>query len=158
MATLTRWEPIREWADMRSNMDRMMERFFEDPFFANAPTWSQRNGGAWNLALDVAEDPDHYIVKASVPGINPEDIEITLTDNVLTIKGETKEEKESQETNWHVRERRYGNFMRSVTLPASVDANKVEATNENGVLTLRVPKAEAVKPKKITVKSTVNAS
>jgi HSP20 family protein len=158
MATLTRWEPIREWADMRSNMDRMMERFFEDPFSGNAPAWSQRNGGAWNLALDVAEDADHYIVKASVPGLNPEDIEITLANNVLTIKGETKEEKESKEINWHVRERRYGSFMRNVTLPASVDANKVEATNENGVLTLRIPKAEAVKPKKIAVKSTVNAS
>ena len=158
MTTLTRWEPIREWADMRSNMDRMMGRFFEDPFFANTSAWSQRNGGAWSLPLDVAEDADHYIVKASVPGINPEDIDITLTDNVLTIKGETKEEKESQETNWHVRERRYGSFMRSVTLPASIEADKVEATNENGVLTLRIPKAEAVKPKRITVKNTVAGS
>lgn len=156
MTTLTRWEPFRELADMRRNMDRMMERFFEDPIFGSAPAWSQRNGGAWSLALDVAEDADNYIVKASVPGINPDDIEITLTDNVLTIKGETKEETESKETNWHVRERRYGTFMRSVTLPASVDVDRVEATNENGVLTLRLPKSEAVKPKKIAVKNTVS--
>jgi HSP20 family protein len=155
MTTLTRWEPLRELTDMRRTMDRMMDRFFEDPFAANTPAWNQRNGGAWNLALDVAEDPDHYIVKASVPGINPEEIEITLTDNVLTIKGETKDETESKETNWHVRERRYGSFMRSVTLPQPVNADQVEATNEHGVLTLRLPKAEAVKPKKIAVKNTV---
>lgn len=159
MTTLTRWEPIRELADMRRNMERMMDRFWEDPFFAGAPTWSQqRNGGAWSLALDVAEDADHYIVKASVPGINPDDIEVTLTDNVLTIRGETKAENETKETNWHVRERRYGAFMRSVNLPAPVDVDKVEATNEYGVLTLRLPKAEAVKPKKIAIKNTVNAS
>jgi HSP20 family protein len=140
-------------------MDRVMERFFEEPFFSGAPTWSQqRNGGAWNLALDVAEDADAYTVKASVPGINPDDIEITLTDNVLTIKGETKTERENKETNWHVRERRYGSFMRSVTLPATVDADKVEATNEHGVLTLRLPKAETVKPKRISIKNTVNGS
>ena len=156
MTTLSRWEPVRELADMRRNMDRMMERFFEDPGFGNTPAWSQRNGGAWSLALDVAEDADNYIVKASVPGINPDDIEITLTDNVLTIKGESKAETESKETNWHVRERRYGSFMRSVTLPASVEVDRVEATNENGVLTLRLPKSEAIKPKRISVKNTVN--
>lgn len=154
MTTLTRWEPFRELTDMRRSMDRMMERFFEDPF-VSTPLWTQRNGGAWSLALDVAEDADNYVVKASVPGINPDDIEITLTDNVLTIKGEVKEETETKETNWHVRERRYGSFMRSVTLPAPVEADKVEATNEHGVLTLRLPKAEAVKPKRITVKNTI---
>jgi len=120
--------------------------------------WPQRNGAAWNLAVDVAEDADTYIVKASVPGINPEEIEIALTDNVLTIKGETREEHESKETNWHVRERRYGNFMRSITLPHPVNAEQVEATNEHGVLTLRLPKAEAAKPKKIAVRNTVQNS
>jgi HSP20 family protein len=158
MTTLTRWEPFRELADMRRNMDRVMERFIEEPLFASGPTWTQRNGGAWSLALDVSEDADNYVVKASVPGINPDEIEITLTDNVLTIKGESKEETESKETNWHLRERRYGSFVRSVALPAPVDADKVEATNEHGVLTLRLPKAEAVKPKKITVKNTFSAN
>jgi HSP20 family protein len=142
MATLTRWQPLHELATMRNDMDHLMERFFVDPFFGNAPVWSQRNGSAWNLALDVAEDADFYIVKASIPGINPEDLDITLTDNVLTIKGETKAEQEAKETNWHVRERRYGTFMRSVTLPAPVEADKVEAFNEHGVLTLRIPNRE----------------
>jgi HSP20 family protein len=156
MTSLTRWEPFRELTDMRRTMDRMMERFFEDPFFASIPAWPQRNGTAWNLAVDVAEDDDNFIVKASVPGINPEDIEVTLTDNVLTIKGEMREENESKETNWHLRERRYGSFMRSITLPQPVNADQVEAINEHGVLTLRLPKTEAVKPKKIAVRSTVN--
>jgi HSP20 family protein len=158
MTTLTRWQPIRELVTLRNDMDNLMERFFAEPFFGNAPTWSQRNGGAWHLALDVAEEADHYLVKASIPGINPNDLEITLTDNVLTIKGETKEEHAAKETNWHVRERRYGTFLRSVTLPAPVEADKVEATNEYGVLTLRIPKAEAVKAKKIAVKSPVNGN
>jgi HSP20 family protein len=145
-------------SDMRRNMDRMMERFFDDRFFAGTPAWTGREGDAWSLALDVAEDDNQYIVKASVPGINPDDIEITLTDNVLTIKGETKNETESKETNWHVRERRYGSFTRSVTLPAPIEADKVEATNEHGVLTLHLPKAEAVKPKKIAIKSAINGN
>jgi HSP20 family protein len=158
MTSLTRWEPLREMAEMRRNMDRMMERFFDEPFFANFATWTPRENGAWSLPLDLAEDAESYVVKASLPGINPDEIEITLTDNVLTIKGENKEESESKESNWHVRERRYGSFMRSVTLPAPIEADKVEATNEHGVLTLRLPKAEAVKPKKIVVKTTVNAN
>jgi HSP20 family protein len=156
MATLTRWQPIRELATMRNDMDRMMERFFEDSLLGNASAWSQGNGGAWTLALDVAEDADYYLVRASIPGINPDDLEITLTNNVLTIKGETKEEPAAPQTHWHVRERHYGTFLRSVTLPAPVEADQVEATNEHGVLTLRIPKAEAIKPKKIAVKAAVN--
>ncbi|HMN30557.1 MAG TPA: Hsp20/alpha crystallin family protein [Caldilineaceae bacterium] len=158
MTTLTRWEPLREMADMRRNMDRMMERFFEDPFYSASPAFAQRNGGSWSLALDVSEDADQYTIKASLPGVNPNDIEITLTDNILTVKGEIKDESESKEQNWHLRERRYGSFVRSVALPAPVDADKVTAHNENGVLTLTLPKAEAVKPKKIAVTSTVSSN
>ena len=80
-----------------------------------------------------------------------------LTDNVLTIKGEMRADKEINEENYHLRERRFGSFVRSVTLPTAVDADKIEAVNENGVLTLTLPKAEAVKPKKIEVKKLVNA-
>lgn len=158
MTTLTRWDPIRELSDMRRTMDRIMDRFFDEPLSGNLAAFPQRNGNAWSLPIDVAEDADAYTIKASVPGINPEQIEITLNDNVLTIKGETSSESESKETNWHVRERRYGSFSRSVTLPTSVNADAVEATNENGVLTLRLPKTEAAKPKRIAIKSTVNGS
>lgn len=145
MTTLTRWEPFREMA----NLSRMMDRFFDEPFGEMPVLW--RRGDGYNLALDVAEQEDKYIVKASVPGIKPEDVEITLTDNVLTIKGETKEE------NYHLRERRFGSFMRSIALPNSVDADKIEAVNEHGVLTLTLPKAEAVKPKRIEVKKMIES-
>jgi HSP20 family protein len=83
-------------------------------------------------------------------------VEITLADNVLTIKGETKQESDTTEKNYHVRERHYGSFMRSVTLPIAVNADKIEATHENGVLTLHLPKTEAAQPKRISVKTTVN--
>jgi HSP20 family protein len=149
MTTLTRWEPFRELASLRNAMDRAFGDTFEFP-----RQWERQ--ATWGPALDVVEKEDSYIVKASVPGVAPEDVEITLTDNVLTIKGETKEDKEDKQENYHVRERHYGSFMRSITLPTTVEADKVEAVNEQGVLTLTLPKSEAVKPKKIAVKSTVN--
>jgi HSP20 family protein len=151
MTTLTRWEPFREMA----NLSRVMDRFFDEPFGEMPVLW--RRGDGYNLALDVAEQDDKYVVKASVPGIKPEDVEITLTDNVLTIKGETKAENEIKEENYHLRERRFGSFVRSIALPNSVDAEKIEAVNENGVLTLTLPKAEAVKPKRIEVKKMIES-
>ncbi|GIK72427.1 MAG: Hsp20/alpha crystallin family protein [Caldilinea sp.] len=152
MTNITRWEPYRELATMR----QMLDRFFEDDF-ARFPSLWERRSDTMSLALDVAEKDDAFIVKASVPGVPAEDVEVTLTDNVLTIKGEMKADKEINEENYHLRERRFGSFMRSVTLPTAVDADKIEAVNENGVLTLTLPKAEAVKPKKIEVKKLVNA-
>ena len=150
MNNLTRWEPVRELQTMRS----LMDRFFDEPFFSAPQLWSQR-GENFPVPLDVIEEDGQYIVKASMPGVNPEEVEITLTENVLTIKGETKRESESSESNYHVRERHYGSFMRHVTLPATVNADEVEASFENGVLSLRVPKTEAAKPKKIAVRKTV---
>lgn len=152
MTSITRWDPYRELATMR----QVLDRFFEDDF-ARFPSLWERRPEAMSLALDVAEKEDAFVVKASVPGVAPEDVEVTLTDNVLTIKGETKSDKEINEENYHLRERRFGAFVRSVTLPTAVDAEKIEAVNENGVLTLTLPKAEAVKPKKIEVKKVVAA-
>jgi HSP20 family protein len=151
MNAMTRWDPFREMETFREAMDRM----FDEPWRSQAGLGLQRSEG-FPLALDVAEDNSAYIVKASIPGVDPEQIEITLTDNVLTIKGETKSEQDSGDKNYHVRERRFGSFMRSVTLPMPVDTEKVEATHENGVLTLRLPKTEAVKPKRISVNKTIS--
>jgi HSP20 family protein len=106
-------------------------------------------------ALDVAEEEGAYIVKASLPGVKPEEVEITVADNRLTLKGEVKADKEVKEENYHLRERHYGSFMRAMTLPTGVDTEKMEAVHENGVLTLRLPKSETVKPKKIAVKTVV---
>lgn len=151
MNNLTRWEPFRELQTMRS----MMDRFFDEPFFSAPHLWSQR-GENFSVPLDVIEEEGQYIVKASMPGITPEDVEITLTDNVLTIKGETKRESEDTQANYHVRERQYGSFMRQIALPMQIDSEHVEATHENGVLTLRLPKSESAKPKKIPVRTVVN--
>lgn len=140
---LTRWDPLREMMVVRKSMDRDLSL---------APTsWKSFN---WSVALDVAESDDDYIVKASLPGINPDDLEITFSDNRLTIKGELKEDKEFDEAHYHLRERRYGSFTRSIKLPSGIESDKIEAKYESGVLKLHLPKVEDVKPKKITVKTT----
>jgi HSP20 family protein len=149
MSNLTRWDPFRELWSVRNMMDRMMDRWLE-------PTWSLTTDwqpASWDLALDVAETEDHYVVKASLPGMDPDDLEITYNNNLLTIKGEVKEEKDVDEQRYHLRERRYGTFSRSITLPATVKADAIEASYETGVLTLRLPKAEEAKPKRIPVHS-----
>lgn len=123
--------------------DRMLDDMLTMP--------EERTTRAWGMAVDVAENDDSFLVKASVPGIDPDDIEITLTDNVLTIQGETRAEEEMEEENYHLRERRFGRFARSITLPSQIDADAVEASYEKGVLTLHVPKAEEVKPRRIQI-------
>ena len=150
MTTLTRWEPWREMATLR----RAFEPFFEEPFAARLlPRWRLDE---FEPEVDVAEDENAYIVKATIPRLKPEDVEVSLQNNVLTLKGEAKEDKEIEEKNYHLRERRYGSFMRTLTLPASVKAEQIEATHEDGVLTVRLPKTEEEKPKKIAVKTTTN--
>jgi HSP20 family protein len=147
MSGLVRWDPVREIATMRNMMDRV---FNEN--YGTWPTQWNRND-AMSLALDVAEENETYIVKASLPGIRPDEIDVTLTDNVLTIRGEVKEDQEVKQESYHVRERRFGTFMRSVTLPSPVEADKIDANYENGVLTLRLPKAEEAKPRRIRVEA-----
>ena len=140
---LTRWDPFRDMLSMRRAMDRLFDRALE-------PSWSE--SPVWDLALDVVENKDEFLVKASLPGINPDDLEITFTDNVLTIKGETKEDKEVKEEQYHLRERRQGIFSRSISLPNRVKADAIEASYDAGVLTLKLPKVEEVKPKRIAIK------
>ena len=146
MSTLTRWDPFREMMALRNTMERLMED-------VERPLWRAESSEFLRLAVDVSETDDSFIVKASLPGINPEDLDISMTDNVLTIKGEIKMEEEKEGEKYHIRERRYGRFMRSLTFPVPVDADKIEATYENGVLTLVLPKAEEAKPKKIEIKT-----
>ena len=141
---LTRWDPFREMFAMQKNMDRLLDRALN-----NESVWSMPV--TWDLALDVVENKDEFLVKASIPGINPDDIEITFTDNVLTIKGETKDDKDVKDEQYHLRERRYGSFSRSISLPNKVKSDAIQASYDAGVLTLKLPKAEEVKPKKITI-------
>jgi HSP20 family protein len=142
---LTRWDPFQELITLRNAVDRMFDTSL-------IPSSGSPQSITWGLALDVVEKEDEFLVKASVPGINPDDLDITFTDNVLTIKGETKSEDEKDEGAYHLRERRYGSFSRSISLGSHITADKIQANYENGVLTLHLPKAEEVKPKRISIK------
>jgi HSP20 family protein len=147
MNTLIRWDPFHEVTSFRNMMERMFDGSLPSPAFE----WEQPF--AWNLALDVAETDDDFVVKASLPGMKPEDLEITYDSNVLTIKGEIKDEQEVDEKRYHLRERRFGSFSRSVTLPTTIKADAIDARFDAGVLTLHLPKAEEAKPKRIPVLS-----
>ena len=136
-------------------MNRALNRFFNDDFFrpfASAPIGENKT---WNnLALDVSENDDALMITASLPGYNPDDVDISVHDGVVTIKGEVeaKEEDTDEDSNkYYLRERRYGSFHRAIRLPVEVNAEEAEANFENGILTLTLPKAEAVKPKRIAV-------
>jgi HSP20 family protein len=144
MANLTRWDPFREMALMRSWMDRMLEE-------SNFGLRGGEQEGAGAVALDVAEDNDSFIVHASIPGINPEDVEITLQNDVLTIRGQTSQQNEQKNQRFHLRERRFGSFTRSIVLPSAVNREEINATCENGVLTIRLPKSQEQKPRRISI-------
>ena len=141
----TRYDPFREMLAVRNTMERLLDSAVTGSSTVQAATLG--------LALDVAERENEYVVKASLPGVDLNDLEITYTNNTLTIKGEVREEQELEEATYHLRERSYGSFARSITLPAGVESDKIEANYEAGVLTLRLPKAEEIKPKKIAIKA-----
>lgn len=103
--------------------------------------------------MDIYETPDSYEIEAAMPGIKPEDVDITLNNNALTIRGETKVEEEKEDKSYHLRERRAGAFLRSITLPSSINADAIEARYDNGVLKLRLPKAEEAKSKHIQIQN-----
>ncbi|MBC7242276.1 MAG: Hsp20/alpha crystallin family protein [Anaerolineae bacterium] len=144
--SLMRWQPFEELMSLREAMDRLFEESIVWPRSLLAPA-------AQTFAVDIYETKDDVVVKASLPGVKPEDIEVSVVGDTLTIKGEVKEEKDIKEENYIRKERRYGSFCRSFTLPVSVDADKATAEFENGVLTLTLPKAEEVKPKTIAIKA-----
>jgi HSP20 family protein len=140
-----RWEPIREALSLRDWMDRFMDETWSRPVAAF--------GGIVSPATDMYQTDDDVVVKATMPGVRPEDLNIAVTGDLLTIRGEAKEESNSNGVNYHVRERRYGSFSRTLPLPTAVLADKAQADFENGILTLTLPKADEVKPKTITVKA-----
>jgi HSP20 family protein len=141
---LTRWDPLQEMLNLRRTVDRLFDNVTPEH------DWSQP--AMWGLAVDMVENKDEFIVKASVSGIKPDDLDISYSDDTLTIKGEIKEEKDNKEDQYHLRERRYGSFIRSIELPAKVKGDAIEASYQEGVITLRLPKAEEVKPKRIAIK------
>lgn len=148
MSNLIRRDPFREAYSMSSALDRLLERTFSDM----GMYWEDQ--GQAYLPIDVIEKENEFLVKANIAGFDPEKIEITYTNNILTIKGEVKEEKESKEEGrYHLRERRYGSFCRSISMPGMINNNKIAAETENGILTLVLPKTEEAQPKRIEVKT-----
>jgi HSP20 family protein len=147
MTNLIRRDPIREMLSWNRAMERMLDLYGEDELNFN----DQIN---LRVPLDVIEKDDEYIIKANVAGLDPENLDITYTNNTLTIKGEVSDEREETEEKgrYHLRERRYGSFSRSISMPGSVDVNKIKAETKSGVLELHLPKKEEVKPKRIEVK------
>jgi HSP20 family protein len=132
-------------------MDRLVSDAFVRP--VRGLGGNEGGGGELPMPIDVSETGDAVTVRASLPGVKPDDIDINITGDVVTIRGETKSESESEEGNYHRREIRSGSYMRSVPLPSLVKADNAQATFENGVLTLRLPKADEVKPKQIKVQA-----
>jgi HSP20 family protein len=134
-----------------NRLRREIDRLFEDPFSLLAPSTSFFEG--WTPPVDIFEDKDKYILKAELPGMNKEDIDVTLDGTTLTISGERKHQEEKSEGESYRAERFFGRFQRSVTLPAPVEGDKIEATYKDGVLSITLPKSEEAKPKQIQVKT-----
>jgi HSP20 family protein len=149
---LTIWKPFREltpFADferMRRDMDRLWDSFFERGLIRG------EDGGEWLPSLDVGETKNEIVVNAEMPGMDPKNIDISLSDGLLTIKGEKKQEKEEKEENYHLVERSYGSFTRSIRLPHEVQSDKINASYKNGVLKVVLPKSEEAKKKEVKIK------
>ena len=149
---IVRWEPLREMVTLRQAMDKL----FEDSF-VTMPSGDGSDGNAFIPAVDIVETADKIGIRAAVPGVKPDDVDINITADGVTIKGETKSESEVKEDNYVRRECRYGTFARTIALPPGLKIDRAEATVENGVLTLEIPKAEEVKPRSIKVKAKAEA-
>jgi len=144
MVNIVRWEPFREVMSLRQAVDRL----FEDSFVGLPHL--KVNGR--DFAIDMYQEKDNLVVKAALPGVKPEEMDIAIADNMLTIRGEHREEQETKEDDYLYRERHYGTFSRSLAIPMEVKSDEAQATFEAGVLTLTLPKAVTIKPKRVKIK------
>ena len=140
--SLIRWSPYRNLISLPDEVERFFNGFGLD---------YQNSDSVWSPTVDISETEESYEVKAEIPGLKKEDIKLSVEDNVLTLSGERKVEKETEKKNYHRLERAYGKFERSFRLPREVDSESIKASYKNGVLTVQIPKSEAVKPKEIAV-------
>ncbi len=145
MATERRY-PLRETVSMRDALNSLLQESFVQPKGA----WVERGAATFALPLDITEAENDFVVKASLPGIKPEDVQTTLLGDTLTIRAESKVEEQNGH-NWLLRERRSGSFQRSVSMGTSINADMASAKFENGVLTLTLPKSEQARPKQINI-------
>lgn len=142
--SLERWDPVGEMLSLREAMDRL----FQDSFVRPA---SALLSGRGMMPVDVEDTDDHYVIRATIPDVNPDDIQINTQANTITIHAETRAEEEREERNWLVRERRSATYHRSIPLPSPISPDQADARYENGVLTLNVPKAEEARPRRIKI-------
>ncbi|HGJ64462.1 TPA: Hsp20/alpha crystallin family protein [bacterium] len=145
--SLVRWKPGRELSNIREEMNRL----FDDFFTVLPERRRELLEGEWLPSIDVAETDDNIVVKAELPGVNQNDVNITIVNDVLTLKGEKKEEKEIKKENYHRVERSYGSFQRTISLPTGVKADQAKANYKDGILTVTIPKTEEAKPKSIKI-------
>jgi HSP20 family protein len=143
---IERWDPLRDMVSLRDAVSSLLQESFVRPGGIGS-------AGPVAPPLDVHETETEFVVKASLPGVKPEDVHITAHGDTVTIRGETRAEEEKKGQTWHLRERRSGSFQRSVGLATPIDSEKASARFENGVLTLTLPKTEKARPKQIKVQS-----
>lgn len=143
---IVRWEPFRDLVTAQDRFNRLFEGPFARIFGEEGIT-----SGAWVPPVDIYEADGNLVLKAELPGVNPDDVEVRIENNTLYLKGERKCEKEVKEENFHRVERSYGSFSRTFTLPQTIDTDKVQAEYKNGVLTLTAPRCEEAKPKTIKI-------
>jgi len=142
---LVPWRPFEDFGTLRREMDGLLERFFGEP------SGEERPAGRWIPRTNLTEAKDRLTITAELPGLEAKDVDVAISGDMLSIKGEKKQEKEEKDEHHHVVERTYGAFSRMVRLPAPVAADKIKATFKNGVLTVTLPKTEEAKPKAISV-------
>lgn len=147
MFNLVRFNPVKEMNDFHMQMDR----FFTPSFFSVGPLAHENRAELWYPAVDMFENEDALVVKAELPGLSKDDIDVNIDDGKLTLSGERKSENEVGEDKFYRRERTYGKFVRTFALPADIDPDKILAEFKDGVLKIEIPKPEEKKPRQITV-------
>ena len=143
---IDRWDPFREAVSLNDAMNALLRESYIRP---GSGVPGQQAPGL--LPLDVSENENEFVVRASLPGVKPEDVQITVHGDTLIIQGESRAEEEQKGRRWHLRERRFGQFQRSLALTTPVDSDKAQATFEHGVLTLTLPKSEQARPRQIKI-------
>lgn len=150
---IIRWDPFRDLTTLRERMNRL----FEEAYTSRGEE-KDLVSGKWNPSVDIYEKENAIVLKAELPGIDENDIELKIEDSTLTLKGDRKFEKETKEENYQRIERSYGSFYRSFTLPRNIDQDKIKAESENGILKVTLPKKAELKPKKVKILKPKSAS
>jgi HSP20 family protein len=143
---MTRWDPFRDLMSIQNEMNRLFGRTYGGDV-------GESTRGAWTPALDVFETQEKFVITMELPGVSPDDVDISVEDSTLMVRGERRFYSEQQEESFLRIERRFGEFTRSLTLPSTADAESIQASFDQGVLTVEVPKREEAKPRKISIKA-----